>query len=98
MRLGCVACPEMDVNLTADEIRGTPAELSHVNDIRLTADGNFQLNQYRKVREGSSESVGIDLWNGNGYFPPDELTESILGKAPDSTQVCGHVFQSIGSC
>lgn len=61
MRLACPACPFLGVNITAREIVETPDELSHTLHQKLTADGNFQLNRFKKKQRDRED---ISLWGG----------------------------------
>lgn len=86
MKIHCACCIELDVNITSEEIANTPQEIHHVNDIRYTADGNFQLNQYMKAGK-DDDNDPKDLWDGERYFPSSESMRTALGQAAASTEV-----------
>lgn len=77
LRLRCPACPEIGVNVDAEDVTKTPDDLKHTVEQRFTSDGNFQLNQYMKRREDDDHS----FWEGNGYFPSQAVLGEYLRKA-----------------
>lgn len=67
LRVRCVSCPTIDVNITPHEVKSTPSTLSHTVQQNLMIDGNFHLNQYAK-----KSGDGVSLWGGRGYSPTEE--------------------------
>lgn len=62
--------------------------MEHVNELRFTADGNFQLNQYRKNTDEEA-SDGPELWGSSGFFVSAEEVENHISKVSDTSQASG---------
>lgn len=86
MKIYCMACPYVGVNITTLEIRFTPASLKHVISLQMTLDGNFQLNRFAKKTRGEADENS--LWDGNGYSPAAaDLKEYLKRTSSDAVEV-----------
>lgn len=55
----------------------------HLNQSQKTLDGNFQCNKMKK----NSDPDDISLFQGNAYFPKDDLYKEYLRNVPKSEEV-----------
>lgn len=69
LRLPCLVCVAVGVNITVEDILNTPNILMHTIQILVTEDGNFLLNQY--VKQGDKHDA--TLWKGHGYTVDEEV-------------------------
>jgi hypothetical protein len=60
----CPACPDPDLNMRPNWWL-TPRYFRHINQMRITLDGNHQMNQFYKNTDPWDKS----LYGGNSYFP-----------------------------
>lgn len=83
LTIRCPACPEVGVNMAADGVLASRDQLPHTCQRRITTDGNFQLNMFRKRNSTTNDS----LWGGDGYSPSQSELEAMLNRDPDSSEV-----------
>ncbi len=58
----------------------------HINQLQLTADGNFQLNKLTK----NTDPDDVSIYDGRAYFPNDAEYQAYLKKFPKNVK---EVFQ-----
>lgn len=68
--------------------------MEHVNELRFTADGNFQLNQYRKNADDEA-TARPELWGGSGYFVSADEIETHLAKVGNTSQVSSRAISKV---
>lgn len=83
MVLRCPSCVSVGTNMMADDVLASKGDLQHTCQRRLTVDGNFQLNMYRKGHTDNKQS----LWVSSGYSPSKTELDDMLGRDPDSSEV-----------
>lgn len=57
----------------------------HVNQIQDTADGNFQLNMFKKNNDPND--LSLETANGIGYFPDEKEVNDYLAIVPQEQEV-----------
>lgn len=58
---------------------------SHTVQLNLMADGNFQLNQYKKRQVEVTQH--LSLWMGHGYHPIADRLATYLDSVAEDTEV-----------
>ncbi|KAJ7488488.1 hypothetical protein B0H11DRAFT_1912979 [Mycena galericulata] len=91
--LYCPACPEPGFNMDKKMPRQLPPELRHLNQERLTEDGNFHCNKAKKSSK-NSDPKDTSLYVGKSYFPEQAAQKAYLAQAPKSQEakIDVHVF------
>ncbi|KDR65131.1 hypothetical protein GALMADRAFT_148963 [Galerina marginata CBS 339.88] len=83
----CPACPDPHLNME-DNWDKTPDNLRHLQQTRLTADGNHHSNKYSK----NTDPDDVSLYDGNSYIPRDQEYKEYLEKLPKNPR------EKIGPC
>ncbi|KDR66863.1 hypothetical protein GALMADRAFT_283703 [Galerina marginata CBS 339.88] len=74
-----------------DNWEKTPDNLRHLQQTRLTADGNHHSNKYSK----NTDPDDVSLYDGNAYIPRDQEYKEYLEKLPKNPrEVRGLIFKS----
>ncbi|KAJ6513753.1 hypothetical protein C8R47DRAFT_1286610 [Mycena vitilis] len=83
--LYCPACPEPGFNMDPVMPTKLDAPLRHLNQERLTLDGNFQCNKAKKSARNSDPN-DRSLAEGRSYFPEHEAQKKYLLHAPKTPE------------
>ncbi|KAJ7642822.1 hypothetical protein B0H17DRAFT_960054 [Mycena rosella] len=83
----------MDKNMT----RQLPEELRHLNQERLTLDGNFHCNKAKKTSKNSDPN-DTSLYIGKAHFPEQAAQKAYLARAPKSQEARNNVLQQKSTC
>ncbi|KAJ7182285.1 hypothetical protein C8R43DRAFT_1115929 [Mycena crocata] len=73
----CPCCPEAGLN-TDVKMGKLPKELRHLNQERMTLDGNFHANKTMK----NTDPADTSLYDGKAYFPTDAFLKKQIARAP----------------
>ncbi|KAJ7075083.1 hypothetical protein B0H15DRAFT_806464 [Mycena belliarum] len=84
----CPACPEPGFNMDPKLPRHLPEEYKHLNQERLTADGNFHCNKAKKT-DKNSDPNDTSIYAGKAQFPTRAAQREYLEKAPKSQEASG---------
>ncbi|KAF7290181.1 hypothetical protein MIND_01331500 [Mycena indigotica] len=75
----CPACPEIEFNISEQEIEALPDELKYTSRLVLSADANFKAQ--RKNKKTKEDSADVALNGGHAFFPDDKLFGEYLKAA-----------------